>query len=162
MKNHPTEMVIQLKDIVDNYKTNEDIIAETDNDIKNVLDFFRFGQYEFVHCGFCGGPRLGHKSEKCRQLNNERYDDELVRAFEDKIKTIYGFRKLVKKYREIEDEKENRMKVKELEASVLVSVRTALEHYMRKEVEPMNQTTQLVKSRYPPIWSGQSFDRWKT
>ena len=91
---------------------------------------------------------LGHKSVKCRELNNVRYDDELIKAFKDRIKTIDGFRKLVKKYRETEDEKENRRKVKEIEASV----RAALEHYGRKEIEPMNQTTQLVKSRYPPIW----------
>ena len=24
-----------------------------------------------------------------------------------------------------------------------------------------NNTTQLVKSRFPPIWSGQKFERWK-
>ena len=26
----------------------------------------------------------------------------------------------------------------------------------------MNKTTQLVKSRCPPVWSGQSYERWKT
>ena len=24
-----------------------------------------------------------------------------------------------------------------------------------------NQMTQLVKSRFPPLWSGQDYDRWK-
>ena len=47
--------------------------------------------------------------------------------------------------------------MKEIEASV----RAALEHYNMKEVEQLSQTTQLVKTRYPPIWSGQSYKRWK-
>ena len=25
----------------------------------------------------------------------------------------------------------------------------------------INPTTQLVKSRFPPIWSGQDYDRWR-
>ena len=24
-----------------------------------------------------------------------------------------------------------------------------------------NNTTQLVKARFPPVWSGQKFERWK-
>ena len=68
-----------------------------------------------------------------------------------------GFRKLVKKYQEVEDERENRRQVKEIEASV----RAELEHYNRKEAEASGQTTQLVKTRYLPIWSGQSYERWK-
>ena len=67
------------------------------------------------------------------------------------------FIKLVKKYREMEDEKENRRQVKEIEASV----RAAMEHYNRKEVEASGQTTQLVKARYLPIWSGQNYKRWR-
>ena len=83
---------------MDNYKNDEDIVAKTGDDIENVLDFDQNGRYEFVHCGSCGGPILGHKLVKCRELNNVRYDDELIKAFEDKIQVIDGFRKLVKKY----------------------------------------------------------------
>ena len=150
-------MVIELKTIVDKYKTDEDIVTETETNLENVLDFDRHGRYDFVHCGTCGGPVLGHKPEKCRQLDNVRYDDVLIKAFEDKIKTIDGFRKVVKKYMEQEEEKENRRKAKEIEASV----RAVLENFERKEAGNTNQTTQLVKSRFPPIWSGQTFDRWK-
>ena len=82
--NRITKMV-ELKDITDNYKTDEDIIVETGIDIENVLDFNRNGEFKFVHCGSCGGPILGHKSVKCRELNNVRYKDNLVKAFEDKI-----------------------------------------------------------------------------
>ena len=93
-------MVVELIDITDNYKIDEDIVAETGSDLENVLDFDRNGRYEFVHCGTCGGPMLGHKSVKCRELNNVQYDNDLIKAFADKIRTIDGFRKLVKKYRD--------------------------------------------------------------
>ena len=26
---------------------------------------------------------------------------------------------------------------------------------------PNNQTTQLIKARWPPVWVGQKFDKWK-
>ena len=45
------KMVEWLKDISDNYKMNEDIVVETGNDIENVLDFNRNGEFKFVHCG---------------------------------------------------------------------------------------------------------------
>ena len=106
-------MVIELKTIVDKYKTDEDIVTETETNLENVLDFDRHGRYDFVHCGTCGGPVLGHKPEKCRQLDNVRYDDVLIKAFEDKIKTIDGFRKVVKKYMEQEEERENRRKARD-------------------------------------------------
>ena len=141
-------MVVALRDIMDNYKTDEDIVAETGSDMENVLDFDWNERYKFVHCGTCGGPMLGHKAVKSRELYNVRYDDDLIKAFEDKIRMIDGFRKLVKKYREIEEEKENRRRVKEIEASCMASVRALLENYERKEDGSMNLTTQLVKSRY--------------
>ena len=69
----------------------------------------------FVHCGTCGGPMLGHKAVKCRELNNVWYDNDLIKAFKDKIKTINGFRKLVKsiekqKMRKRTGEESNRLK----------------------------------------------------
>ena len=40
------------------------------------------------------------------------------------------------------------------------TVRTVLENMERKGAGDAN-TTQLIKSRFPPIWSGQEFDRWR-
>ena len=39
------------------------------------------------------------------------------------------------------------------------TVKTILENMERRNGN--NQTTQLVKSRFPPLWSGQDYDRWK-
>ena len=99
--------MVELKEITDNYKMDEDIIVETGNDIEYVLDFNSIGEFKFVHCGSCGGPILGHTSVKCRELNNVRYKDDLIKAFEEKISAIDGFRKKVKLYRENEEEKES-------------------------------------------------------
>ena len=60
-------MTKDLKDIIDNYKKDDEIITELGNELENVLEFDRNGRYEFFHCGTCGGPILGHKAEKCRQ-----------------------------------------------------------------------------------------------
>ena len=128
-----TMKMVDLKGITDNYKTDEDIIVETGNDIENVLDFNWNGEFRFIHCGSCGGPILGHSRNKCRALNNVRYSDELVKAFEEKIQAMNGFRKKVKKYRENGEEKESCRQVKEIEALLSVSVRAALEHYNRKK-----------------------------
>ena len=55
-----TLKMVDLKEITDNYKMDEDIVIETGNDIENVLDFNRNGEFRFIHCGLCGGPILGH------------------------------------------------------------------------------------------------------
>ena len=56
--------MVELKDITDNYKTDEDIVVETGNDIENILDFNRNGEFKFVYCGSCGGLIHGHKLVK--------------------------------------------------------------------------------------------------
>ena len=77
----------------------------------------------------------------------------MVRDFENNIKTIDGFRKLGKKYI-------HNRKVKNIEASVkevtAETVKALLEAIEGKE----KNTTQIVKPRLLPIWSGQLFDRW--
>ena len=119
--NLTTEMV-ELKEITENYKTDEDIVVETGNGIENFLNFNQNGEFRFIHCGSCGGPILGHKQNNCTAMNNVWYSDELVKAFEEKIRVMDGFRKKVKKYREQEEEKESSRQVKEIGASVSASV----------------------------------------
>ena len=58
--------MVELKEITDNYKTDNKIASEIGNDIENVLDFNWNGEFRFIHCGSCGGPILGHKSVKYR------------------------------------------------------------------------------------------------
>ena len=94
-------------------KTDDEIRDKLGHDVENVLDIDRTwnGNYKFLHCGECGGPIIGHRAEKCR--HGERYDPIVVKGFEDKIRMIEGFRKIVKKYiqQEQEEEKGNKNKI---------------------------------------------------
>ena len=82
-----------------------------------------------------------------------RYEDVLVKGFKDKLKAVDGFRKILKKHIEAEKEKEAKNKVRD----IADTVKAVIENKDRKE----KGTTQLVKPRFPPIWSGQKFDRYK-
>ena len=54
-------MAVELKTITENYKTDDEIANELETNLEYALDFDRYGQYEFVLCGECGGLRIGHK-----------------------------------------------------------------------------------------------------
>ena len=88
-------MADNLKIINDNYKSDDDIAKELDLNLENVLEFNKLGEYKFIHCGICGGPRLGHIEAKCRQLP-EGYNDILIKRMEDKLKGMEVFRKALK------------------------------------------------------------------
>ena len=64
------KMSVSLKDIIDNYKGDNKIVNKLGLDVENVLDLDRTlnGKFEFLHCGMCGRPLLGHRAGKCRQL----------------------------------------------------------------------------------------------
>jgi len=34
---------------------------------------------EFLHCEYCDGPLLGHRSEKCRTRNEEPYSPNIIK-----------------------------------------------------------------------------------
>ena len=61
-------MSVNLNEILANYKNDAKKITELGLDADNVLDLDRTlnGKFEFVHCGLCGGPILGHRVEKYR------------------------------------------------------------------------------------------------
>ena len=88
--------------------------------VENVLDLDRTlnGKFEFLHCGTCDSPILEHRAEKCRQLNGVRYEDIVVKGLEDKLKAIDRFRKIVKKYIEVEQEKESKKKEKDIAETI--------------------------------------------
>ena len=42
------------------------------------------------------------------------------------------------------------------------AVRRIVAETETRDRNPANPTTQLVKSRWPPVWTGQKFDKWKS
>ena len=118
------------------------------------MKFKNTGEYQFFKCEDCDGPILGHLQAKCR--NGENYDDRTVTKFEGWLERIPEFRKHIEDKNQAEADKQA-----ENQANIL-------SHAVRRivaDVEPRNNanpTTQLVKSRWPPGWSGQKFDKWRT
>ena len=150
-------MAVNINVILENYKNHDDIATELDNvDLENFLDFNNNGKYEFAHCGICSGPLLGHLKPKCSQLNNVAYEETLVKRFEDWLKTVKGFREAVNKRNKKKEKERNDIQV----AQIRDTVKTIMDNMERKGAGDGN-TTQLIKSRFPPIWSGQEFDRWR-
>ena len=103
---------------------------------------------------------MGHMKAKCPKI---AYGDEDVKKFETYLKRIGGFKEALwardKKNRE-ENEKIE-LKKEEIRANKFAEkIRLALEGKEGKAAMP-GTTTQLVKSRQPPLWSGQQFDRWR-
>ena len=94
-----------LKVIVENYKVDDEIVNKLGLDVENVLEFDVNGRYIFLHYGKYGMPMLGHRVEKCRQMDGTRYDKIIVEVFEDQIKKIDGFRKIVNKHIEKGEER---------------------------------------------------------
>ena len=100
-----------------------------------------------MKCWSCCGPLLGHQEAKCKE---NLYEDQIVRRFEDYLKQIPGFREAVS------------LRNKTKEDSHTKKIRELIEEITRliSQMEEKRSTTQLVKSRLPPLWSGQEFDRW--
>ena len=80
-----------------------------------------------------------------------------MKRFEKFIKNIRGFQEAIwARYKRLREEAEQ-IRVKEL---------TEVVKLLENKVVPgaagvAGGTTQLVKTRQPPLWSGQKFDRWK-
>ena len=75
-------MSVTLETMRKDYKADEDIINELIKTLELVGDFDRTwnGKQEFVRCGDCNGPMLGHRAEKCRK-NRDGYEETVVRKF---------------------------------------------------------------------------------
>ena len=71
-----------LEAIEKNYKNPDEIVTDLADSLEYYLDFDRNGKYDFVHCSMCGGPAVGHKATLCK----ERYDEIVIKSFEDKIR----------------------------------------------------------------------------
>ena len=102
---------------------------------------------------------LGHQQTKCR--HGERYDDRTVKSFENWLERMPEFRRQVgQRMASIEDKQAETQARKLGEA-----VREILDRVgPREQVQnpnPNPATTQLIKARWPPVWVGQKFDKWK-
>ena len=114
--------------------------------LEDYLKFKSNGEYEFLSCENCDGPMLGHQITKCTGLE-ESYDEKTIAKFENWLERIPELKKQLKERALNEADRAART-----QAEILGRV-------MRDTQEARN-TTQLVKPRLPPGWSGQRFDKW--
>ena len=90
---------------------------------------------------------MGHLKVKCPKL---AYSDEDVKRFENYLKRIGGFKEAVWAREKKREEK------RASEFAALVKL--ALESKVTLGAMPAG-TTQLVKTKQPPLWLGQKLDR---
>ena len=158
-----------------NYKNLDEITADVKNHgIDEYLKHDTHGRFGFYLCEGCAGPMLGHIQTKCQ--HGERYDDRMIKSFENWLERIPEFKKQVgERMKNMEDRqaetqaKKLREAVKEITNTNLQAVKEIsnplkeiLERVGLREPNPPNPaTTQLIKARLPPVWVGQKFDKWK-
>ena len=83
------------------------------------------------------------------------YDSETVKNFAHWLKRINEFREAV-----IARNKKEKINVENLAEAMRVAIETK-EKKDRPGGNTPGGTTQLIKPRLPPLWSGQQFDGWK-
>ena len=142
-----------MESIKKNYLKQEDITINIKaHGLEEYVELKNNGEYQFFKCEDCDGPILGHIQAKCK----DNYDDRTITKFEGWLKRIPEFRTHIK-----ERTQAIRNQDSETQANIL-------SHAVRQivaETAPnptTNPTTQLVISRWPPIWTGQKFDKWRT
>ena len=111
-----------------------------------VVDFDRTwnGKYEFVRCGECNGPMLGHRAENFRKNNG--YEEALVRKYETSLRSSLKIREILITYMNTQKKSEMDYKQdRELELAKNLPAKTSL----------MIGRTEILK------WIGQDFDVWK-
>ena len=76
------------------YKSDEDIFDELMKTPEAFVDFDRTwnGRYEFVRCGDCNRPTLGHWGEKCRHKEGG-YDKKTVKNIWEKDEKLCNHKK---------------------------------------------------------------------
>merc|ERR1712105_452427 len=101
---------------------------------------------------------LGHQVNKCNGLQ-ESHDKRTVAKFKEWLKKIPEFRNQLRERAEktAEKEQENAEKV----AISAAKTQAEIMSKVVRDTQEVRNTTQLVKPRYPPGWTGQKFDKWK-
>ena len=130
------------------YMTMENITTRLKADgVQEYLKFKDNGDYEFLECENCDGPMLGHQVAKCR--HSEVYAE----------KTLAKFKKWLDKIPELRRQIEERDR--EIVDRTARSQAEMMSRALRDAAETRG-TTQLVKARQPPVWTGQKFEKWRT
>ena len=95
------------------YKSDEDVFDELIKNIENVIDFDRRwnGRYEYVRYGYCNGPMLGHREEKCRH-KVEVYEEDIVNRYEKNMKSCVQMRATIIQYINKEQERRDGLETK--------------------------------------------------
>ena len=139
-------MSMTLETMRKDYKDDADIINELTNSPEAVIDFDRTwnGKYEFVRCGECNGPMLGHRAEKCRKNNG--YEEALVKRYETSLKSVLTVREIIIAYI-------NKQKMAEMAYKQEIEIELA---------KKLPAKTSLMIGRIEiPKWIGQEFEVWK-
>ena len=113
--------------------------------VEEYLEFNPNG-YEFLGCEDCDGPMLGHQINKCSSLQ-ESYDKKTIAKFKEWLRNIPEFRKQLK---------ERAINIADGAAKTQADIMSRV----MKDTQEARNTTQLVKPRAPPGWSGQRVDKW--
>ena len=116
------------------------------------MDFNNDGKYEFARCEGCFGPLLGHMEAKCNRKEGVRYGSKAVKSFYIWLKRLPGFRESI----ELKRKKRDEIRLGQIAEAVKVAVET-----IEKKNRPEEKITPLVKPRFPPLLSGQEYDRWR-
>ena len=128
------------------YKSDEDIINELMETPEAVLDFDRTwnGIYEFVRCGECNGPMVGHRTEECRKTDG--YEEALVRKHETQMRSSEHTRAIMNRYMDTKRKEEMDYKqTRKVELAKELPAKTSL----------------MIGRTEIPKWIGQEFDVWK-
>ena len=170
------------------YKQGEDLMEDFHH-MEKFGHVHRTGVYVFDHCKQCLGPMFGHKAKEA-ECAKEKYTSDQVLDMEQEIENNMCFeaglaridkRSSAKKCNICNEEFENKLNmINHMKAThgtahgdksgkmddAIAQLANAVEQLVKKSTDndPKKdfdkKTTQLTKAKLPPIWIGQSFDRF--
>ena len=90
---------LQLQAMKNDYEDDEVILNVLKTNREKFIDFDRTwnGVWKFVRCGECGGPKLGHRIEKCSEKEGV-YAGDVVKRYEDNIRSSAAIREILIQY----------------------------------------------------------------
>ena len=123
----PNENTHTINEMKKNYKKSDEITADIQTyGLEEYLEFDNTGRYKFYKCESCDDPMFGHLQNKCR--HKDPYEERTIKSFENDLR-----------------------RVSELKRHV-ADMKQAIAERGTRDRNPANPTTQLVKSRWPPVW----------
>lgn len=136
------------------YRNTEEVTDTlNDEDILTYIDMDQHGAYKFFHYIQCGAPQIVHNiKSKCRR---DVLNREIVLQFEEEIKQMTDFKTSLEKARTDKHDAEC-LKTATFISTIVKGIVTAT-----KEVAAAAPTTQVVRPRIVPTWSGQRLERYR-